>query len=188
MSFLYFLSLYKCMRLFIAVEVPEEVKKRMGELEKELPDEGLRKVDPGLMHITLKFLGEVEEVQLEEIKKALGKIEFLPFKVRVKGVGVFPKEDYVKVVWAGTGGEGLEGLAEKVELALASMFPKEARGFSGHLTLARVKRKIGIKEFLGKHRGEEFGEFGVRKFLLMQSVLGRGGPEYSVVEEFPAGG
>lgn len=174
------------MRLFVAVEVPDEVKKRMGELEKELPENGLKKVESKKMHITLKFLGEVNEGKLEEIKKALGKIEFLPFKVGVKGVGVFPNEKYVKVVWAGTGGEGLEELAEKVELALAPMFPKEARGFSGHLTLARVKRKIEIKEFLEKHRGEEFGEFLVRRFILMKSVLGRGGAEYSVIGEFPA--
>jgi RNA 2',3'-cyclic 3'-phosphodiesterase len=186
MSFLYFLSLYKCMRLFIAIGVPGEIKKKMGELEKELPDEGLKKVDVQNMHITLKFLGEVEKMQLEEVKNALGKVEFLPFKVNVRGVGVFPREDYVKVVWAGTESRDLGKLAEKIELALASMFPKEAQGFSGHLTLARVKRRVGIKEFLGKHHMEDFGEFEVCRFMLMQSVLKKGGPEYSVAAEFPA--
>lgn len=174
------------MRLFVAVEIPGKIKEKMGGLGEELPDEGLKKVGPGLMHITLKFLGEVEEVQLEELKNALGKVEFHPFGVKVKGVGVFPKEDYVKVVWAGTESEGLGELAGKVELALAPMFPREMRGFSGHLTLARVKRRIDVKDFLERHKDESFGEFEVGRFLLMQSVLGREGPEYSVVAEFPA--
>jgi len=174
------------MRLFIAVEVPDLVKGMMGELEAELPSEGLNKVDVKNMHITLKFLGEVDEVKIGEVKAALSRVEFVPFNVQVKGVGVFPKEDYVKVVWAGTESAELKELAGKVELELASMFGKEARGFSGHLTLARVKRRVDLKEFLGKHREEVFGGFVVDKFLLMKSVLGKGGPEYSVVAEFGA--
>ena len=119
-----------------------------------------------------------------EVQEALRKVEFSSFKAGVKGVGVFPNENYIRVVWAGTETKELGELAGKVEEALSPMFAKEKRGFSGHLTLARVKKKIDIKEFLEKHKGEEFGEFEVSKFLLMQSVLGRGGAEYSVVAEF----
>ena len=92
----------------------------------------------------------------------------------------------MKVVWGGTESEELRGLAGKVEEALSGMFGKEARGFSGHLTLSRVRKKVDLKEFLGKHREEVFGGFAVDKFLLMKSVLQKGGPEYSVVGEFPA--
>ncbi len=174
------------MRLFVAVEIPDLVKEMMGELEGELPEDGLKRVDVKNLHITLKFLGEVDEAKVEEVKAALGRVEFAPFKVQVKGVGVFPKEDYIKVVWAGTESAELKELAGKVEVALVSRFGKEERGFSGHLTLARVKRKVDLKEFLGKHREEVFGGFAVDKFLLMKSVLQKGGPEYSVVEEFGA--
>ncbi|MCP4647441.1 MAG: RNA 2',3'-cyclic phosphodiesterase [bacterium] len=174
------------MRLFVAVEIPGLIKEMMGELEGALPSDGLNKVDVKNMHITLKFLGEVDETKVEEIKAALSGVEFAPFKVQVRGVGVFPKEDYVKVIWAGTESAELKELAGKVEEALSGMFGGEARGFSGHLTLARVKRKVDLKEFLEKRREEVFGGFAVDKFLLMKSVLQPGGPEYSVVGEFGA--
>ncbi len=172
------------MRLFVAVEIPDLIKEMMEELKAELPEKGLNKMNVNNMHITLKFLGEVDEAKIGEVKAALNKVEFTPFKVQVNGVGVFPKEDYIKVVWAGTESVELKELAEKVEDVLSSMFGKEERGFSGHLTLARVKRKVDLKEFLGKHKEEVFGGFVVDKFLLMKSVLQKGGPEYSVVEEF----
>lgn len=174
------------MRLFVAVEVPEGIREKMGRIEKELPSEGLKKVDTGNMHITLKFLGEVEEGKMGEVREALAKVEFSPFRVRVLGVGVFPNETYVRVVWAGTESDGLGALAEKVEGALSGMFAREGRGFSGHITLARVHKKVDFKEFLDAHRAEEFGKFEVHRFLIMKSVLGKGGPEYSVAAEFPA--
>ncbi len=176
------------MRLFVAVEIPDLLKEGMGELEAELPTEGLKKVNPNLLHITLKFLGDVDDSRVPEIESALSSVEFSPFKVQVKGVGVFPNENYVKVVWAGTESEELESLASKVEGALSPMFKKESRGFSGHLTLARVRTKIEIKEFLEKHKDELFGGFAVNKFVLMKSVLARPEPEYSVVAEFGAKG
>ena len=176
------------MRLFVAVDIPDLIREMMGELEGELPEDGLKKVDVKNMHITLKFLGEVPEEKVEEVKGALSGVEFSPFKVQVKGVGVFPKEDYIKVVWAGTESSELQELAGKVEEALSPMFATESRGFSGHLTLARVRKKVDLKGFLDKHREEVFGGFGVDKFLLMKSVLQKGGPGYSVVGEFKARG
>ncbi len=174
------------MRLFVAVELPGLVKEMMGGLVGELPNEGLKKVDASLMHLTLKFLGEVEDAKVGEVENALSSVEFARFNVQVKGVGVFPNEKYVKVIWAGTESGGLLGLAEAVEDALSPMFGKEKRGFSGHLTLARVRKKIDLRGFLEKHKGEEFGEFAVGRFVLVKSVLKRSGPEYSVVGEFPA--
>ena len=174
------------MRLFVAVEIPDLVKEVFGKLESELPSEGLKKVNPSLMHITLKFLGEVDDSKVPGVEAALSSVEFAPFNVQVKGVGVFPNENYVKVVWAGTESRELGELASKVEEALSPMFRKESRGFSGHLTLARVRRKIEIREFLERHRGEEFGGFVVNRFVLMKSVLKRPEPEHSIVREFRA--
>lgn len=177
------------MRLFVAVGLPGEVQERLGRLAGELPPDGLKKVAPGNMHVTLKFLGEAGEGDLEWIRGELEKVKFSEFGVKIEGVGVFPNENYVRVVWAGTeSGRKLEELARKVEDALSPRFPAEKRGFSSHVTLARVRRKIEVRGFLGKHKGEELGEFGVEKFALMRSVLGREGPEYSVVAEFPAEG
>lgn len=172
------------MRMFVAVGVPDGIKEKMGRLSSELPEEGIRRVDPGLMHITLKFLGEIEEGKLGEIKKRLGKVEFPPFTARVRGVGVFPNRNYVRVVWAGVEGEGLGELALKVGEALSGFGKKEA--FSAHLTLARAYKKVEVENFLEKHSEEEFGEFRIKSFELMQSVLGRGKPVHSVLKEFGA--
>ncbi len=174
------------MRLFVAVELPEDVRERMGELKKELPNDGLRKVESKKMHITLKFLGEVGDERVEEVKEVLGNVKFSPFSVEVEGVGAFPGKEYVRVVWAGTKSRGLGAVAEKVEGALGGLFPKEKKPFSGHITLARVKKKTDFSGFFRKHGGEKFGKFRVEKLLLMQSVLKQGGPGYSVVAEFPA--
>lgn len=170
------------MRLFIAVEIPEGVKEKMGKLARELPEDGISRVKTENMHFTLKFLGEVEEGKLVEIKKILHMIEFSPFSVRMRGVGVFPNESYVRVVWAGAESEEMEGLARKVHTSLAGMF--EGEEFSAHLTLARVKKRADFREFLKKHSGEEFGEFKVDRFILFESKLQPGGPEYRKLMEF----
>jgi len=172
------------MRLFCAIEVPSLLKESMQELVNGLPNEGLKKVNPSLMHITLKFLGEVEESQIPEVEAALSSVDFSPFSVQIRGVGVFPNPKYVKAVWAGVEGGGLGELAQKVEDALSPLFPKEKREFSGHITLARVRHKIEISSFLEKHSDELFGGFVVNKFVLMQSVLTQPEPEYISIGEF----
>lgn len=172
------------MRLFIAVEIPEGIREKMGGLARGLPGEGLSRVKTENMHFTLKFLGEVGEEKLGEVKRILHSVEFSPFSVRMRGVGVFPNESYVRVVWAGAESPEMEALAREVHSALEGMFRKEE--FSAHLTLARVKRKVDFREFLDKHREEEFGEFGVDKFILFESRLQPGGPEYRKLVEFPA--
>jgi 2'-5' RNA ligase len=174
------------MRLFVAVQVPEEVKKRLGQAQKELPEEGLKKVTFPRMHLTLKFLGAVSPKMLGRVGNALEEVSFSPFKVKVRGVGVFPNEKYVRVVWAGCESPELEGLAAKVNEKLGGIFPKEE--FSAHLTLARVKKRVAIGEFLKKYAEEEFGEFTVREFYLVESVLGPGGPKYNVVGTYGAEG
>lgn len=172
------------MRLFCAVELPSLIREQMRELEAELPDSGLKKVNPSLMHITLKFLGEVEDSKVPEIESSLSKVEFSPFSVQIKGVGVFPNPKYVKVIWAGLESDGLGLLAERIEEALYPDFPKEKRGFSGHITLARVMRKVEVGEFLKQHQDELFGGFAVNRFVLMRSVLKQPEPEYSVIDKF----
>jgi len=172
------------MRLFIAVEVPEGIRGKMGALARELPEDGLSRVKTENMHFTLKFLGEVEKAKIVEIKKILHLVEFSPFSVRMRGVGGFPNASYARVIWAGAESEGMEELARKVHAALVELF--EGDKFSPHLTLARVKKKVEFKQFLNKHKDEEFGEFTVDKFMLFESKLQPSGPEYRKLVEFPA--
>lgn len=173
------------MRLFVEVPLPEELKEKIEELGKEIEQEGIKLVKPQNMHATLKFLGETSEGKLGDIEQRLRQITFSSFKCSLKGAGVFPNENYIRVVWVGVESNGqLEKLAEDVIGSLKG-YGKDDR-FSAHITIARVKKKVEINEFLKKHAEEEIGGFEVKSFQLMESVLSREGPTYSVVARFTA--
>ncbi len=174
------------MRLFIAVPVPEEIREKVAALGREIAQEGVVPVKPANMHMTLKFIGEVDEARLGGMEQRLSEVKFKAFDCALKGVGVFPNEDYVKVVWAGAeSGGALEGLAKEIIEAMRGYDGHDER-FSAHLTIARVKRKVDLKAFLEKHRDDSFGSFTVSSFQLIQSVLKTGGPEYSMLAGFKA--
>jgi 2'-5' RNA ligase len=174
-------------RLFVSVEVPLELREKIASLAQELPQDAITPVMPKNMHLTLRFIGPVPERTVGDIVRRLREVEFAKFSVPLKGTGVFPGEDYVRVVWAGAQSAELDMLAKKVIEALRGIGKEEGRGFSAHLTIARVKRKIDVKEFLHKHAGEEFGSFGVERFCLMRSELKPGAPpRYTPVREFGA--
>lgn len=173
------------MRLFVSVPVPSNVKEKVAMLRKELSADGITLVKPQNMHLTLKFLGEVEDKKLAFIEQSLRKIIFKPFSCRLRGVGVFPNESYIRVVWVGCESGGmLEALANDVVGALRDYGNDER--FTAHLTIARVKKKVDLKDFLKKHKGDELGSFEVKEFHLMQSVLKPTGPEYSIIAKFHA--
>lgn len=174
------------MRLFVAVPVPEEVRRAVAAAGKEIAQEGVVPVRPENMHATLKFLGETPDAKLRDIEARLRKIAFAPFECTVKGVGAFPNERYIQVVWAGmeSGGK-LEALAGEVIGALSGYGGDER--FTAHLTIARMKRKTDLQDFLQKHAGDVFGGLTVSRFELVRSELGPSGPKYTVVAAFEAG-
>jgi len=173
------------MRLFVEAPLPEELKEKIGKLGKEIEQEGIRLVKPQNMHATLKFLGEIPEKKLADIEQKLRQIKFSSFRCTIKAVGVFPSESYIRVIWVGVESNGqLEKLAEEVMGALQE-YGKDDR-FSAHITIARVKKKVDVSKFLEEHKTEELGEFEVKGFNLMESVLSREGPAYSVIASFAA--
>lgn len=174
------------LRLFLSVPIPPGQRPPLLELMRQLPRDGLKTVEPENLHFTLKFLGSVPSSQLPAIQSALRTVSFQPFEVALKGVGVFPDPNRVRIVWVGAESPGLESLAQKINDALAPFFPKEA--FSAHLTIARVKQKVDLADFLSRWAGEEFGRFQVREFLLMKSTLGRVGSVYEPLAVFPCSG
>jgi 2'-5' RNA ligase len=178
------------MRLFVAVQVPEGLKEKAAALSKELPADAITPVRPENMHLTLRFIGEVDERTKDGIVEKLEKIRFKPFKCTLRGVGVFPNEDYVRVVWAGLESEGaLETLAKDVIGALEGYGKDEGRGFTAHLTIVRVRRKIDAAPFLKKHKDDVFGEFVVDGFDLIESALRPGEPPaYKRIAEFESDG
>ncbi len=174
----------KAMRLFVAVPIPEEIKKKVATLGKEIEQEGIKLVKPENMHLTMKFIGEVSDTRIGNIEEKLKGVAFRKFNCSVRGVGVFPDEKYIRVVWTGIESNEIENLAEQVINALAGYGKKEP--FSGHVTIARVKRKVDLKTFLETHKNDELGQFDVSCFELIQSELTREGPKYSVIATFEA--
>ena len=175
------------MRIFVAVPVPETLRKKVSALGLEIAAPGVSLVKPDNMHLTLRFIGDIPDNELDGVKKSLGKVRFKRFSCLIKGVGVFPNESFVRVVWAGcASGGALEALATGVASVLGGYGGDER--FSAHLTIARVKGKISPRPFLEKHMNEEFGTFEAKEFHLVCSQLGPGGPAYTTLAVYGADG
>jgi 2'-5' RNA ligase len=170
------------MRLFVSVEVPEEVKQHIFDLQHEMTSgiAKIRWVAKKNLHLTLKFLGEVEEVLLDEIKARLSSVSCSPFKLRLTHLGFFPSKEYIRVIWVGIDPESkMISLQQKVDAELLDIFPSEQK-FVSHLTIGRVKFIKKKKEFMkiiDKVKVKPL-EFEVKEFKLMQSVLRRSSPIY----------
>jgi len=150
----------------------------------------IKTVNPDLIHMTLKFLGEVEEAMIPGIVACMKESArgHAPFKVKLRQVGAFPSTSNVRVVWVGMdGSEPMKDMAMRLEAGLASLgFPKEERAFSPHVTLGRMKGPQGmarVKEVIIANQSKEFGELAFSSIRLKKSVLSPKGPSYSVVEE-----
>ncbi len=134
-------------RLFIAIELPEEVKKGLKQVQDELKsaDPSRAKwVDPGSIHLTLKFLGSVDIDKVDAIALAIQEAAkpFAPFELQISGLGCFPNMRRVQIVWVGLSGEleKLQSLQKNIESFVSPLgFPTEKRPFTPHLTLARVR-------------------------------------------------
>ncbi len=171
------------MRIFIAVDVSEEVKGKVGKLQSEMDTGGLALVKRDAMHITLQFLGERSAEEAEMVKKAIATVKLSRFRVSFVGLSYF-SPDLVKVVFAKVeeGDGGLRGIYAKINNALLANgvgFPKE--NYVPHLTVARVKRagnKKALLDFIGSNSSRDLGSFEVRSISLKESVLTPGGPEY----------
>jgi len=142
-------------RTFIAVDLPGQIKDRIGEIISPLKplSRSIRWVRPEGLHLTLKFLGEIPEEQLPDIFSALETAlsEWSTFRFRLSGLGGFPNLRRPRVLWIGIreGGDPLRELAGAVDRALVSCgFPPEKRPFSPHLTIGRVRSPQGLQEVL----------------------------------------
>lgn len=176
-------------RSFVAVDLPADMREGIGAIQEDIAVEGLRLVRPELVHITLKFLGDVPENRIDKIAEALRDVRAAPFTARVGGMGAFPGRS-IRVVWLGLEGNFQE-LYGKVEEALKPLgFPREERGFSPHVTLGRVgrpspeiARKLSPK--IASLAIIDLGSFTVDNFVLKKSTLTRGGPIYEDLAKFP---
>jgi len=180
-------------RSFIAIELPEAVKIGLSQLQARLKvsePSGVKWVDTGSIHLTLKFLGNVAIDRTGEITTAMEMAVqgISPFNLKVKDLGVFPNLRRVQVVWVGISGEvdKLSQLQQHIESNLAQLgFAPESRPFAPHLTLARLRDRASLDErqrfgqFIAGTRFEEAYTFKVEAINLMKSQLTREGAIYS---------
>jgi len=175
-------------RCFIAVEVNDPpILDGIGRAQSSLSTTGanLKLVERENIHFTLKFLGDVREGLLPEVINVVSGTSFEPFRMALRGVGVFPSLRRPRVVWAGVteGAEELEAVFRELEPRLVELdFKPEGRPFSPHITIARVRsgrnRDRLIEEVMALE-GMDFGGFQVRNVKLKKSVLTPGGPVYT---------
>ncbi len=173
-------------RTFIAVELDPSFTEKIRELQGRFSDFDLKFVDPEIVHITLKFLGNVEESRISSLSAALDSITCEPFEAKVGGLGVFPKPSNPKVLWLGATGN-FRALHDDVENLLKPFkFEKDDREFTAHATLARVKflkreQKNAFISILKELKDIEIGTMCVNKVLLKKSTLTPKGPIYETL-------
>jgi 2'-5' RNA ligase len=179
-------------RTFIAIDVNDAVRERLVELQETLARGGtdVKWVEPENLHLTLLFLGEVEDKQLHEVCRAVtGACSgHAPFTMTLEKVGCFPNPRRPRILWAGvgTGLQEVVALHDAIEPGLLDLgcYRREERDFTPHLTLGRVKGdKVTFKlsEAIAKNQAWQGGDTAVREVLVMSSTLGSEGPEYAVM-------
>ena len=179
-------------RLFIAVEVPELVREALGEAVAPLRDliPEARWVPPANQHLTLKFLGPTWPRLVPRVAVALAEVasRHARFEVGTDGLGAFPSAGRARIVCAGISDPDgrLSAIASDLDSSLEGDFEPESRGFSPHLTVARIRRPATVEEALAATSLPEL-RFEVGELVLFRSHLGRPAPRYEVLarEELP---
>lgn len=179
------------MRLFTAIDLPQEALLRLERLVAALRPEALIKWSPlDNLHITTKFIGEWQESRLEELNEAL--LEVAPrksFEIELKDLGWFPNERSPRVLWAGVhGGEPLKTLARETDERLSALgVSRDEREFSPHLTLARIKNPVPLRSLRQKVQEMQpaaLGIFEVSRFALFRSDPGSNASIYRKLREY----
>ncbi len=172
-------------RLFVGLDLPETVKDRLLTLEGGIP--GARWQDREQLHLTLRFIGEVEEPDMLELVNGLGALEMTPFALQLSGAGQFG-DKRPHVIWAGVEENAdLRRLAAKVEQVVQRKgFPPETRKYFPHVTLARLKNPTTERVFryVADHSLFRSETFDVSEFHLFESHLGSAGAIYQIVASF----
>ncbi len=173
------------MRTFIAIEIPESIKNKLyNSFNKEKKEnKGVKWVEKKNLHITLKFIGEIEEGKIPLISKILDDVQdkFKTFKVYLSESGAFPDFRFPRVLWVGIHPEEkIKEIFDFMEKKLEKIgVLREKRNFHPHITIARVKKK-GKINFKKKNFNEDFE---IKRVILFKSELNPDGPIYTPLKE-----
>jgi RNA 2',3'-cyclic 3'-phosphodiesterase len=178
------------MRTFISIELPERIRKEIFKEFEKIKNSGLVSgnfVKKENLHLTLKFLGNISEDEINKIKDKLSEISFSKFELFTDGVGFFPSEKYIKILWTKLVSNQLKFIKDIIEEKLFEIgVNKEVREFSSHVTVARIKNIKDKTKFLEKVKELQIKKMGfkVDKISLIKSELTRSGPIYKILKEF----
>lgn len=176
-------------RLFVGLRPPRPIRAQLLGLMGGVI--GARWQGDAQLHITLRFIGEVERPIAEDLAIALSNVHYPPIEVALDGVGQFDSRGRPNALWAGLRPhDALAGLHRKVDQALVRCgLPPEGRAYLPHITLARMNASAGATDrFLEAHAGLASPPFALDHFLLFESTLGREGASYEAVERYPLRG
>lgn len=174
-------------RLFVAIRPPPGQRAALIALQSGV--EGARWQDDAQLHLTLRFIGEVDRHQAQDVADSLTAVRFAPFDARLEGVGHFERKGATDSLWVGTQPRPpLEALHLKIDRACvrAGLLP-ERRAYLPHVTIARFGRRSAfIAPFLARNAGFVAPLFTVQAFTLYESHLGHAGAHYEPVQVYPA--
>lgn len=174
-------------RLFAGLQLSADVCERLAQVRAPLP--GARWVPPEYMHVTLRFIGEVDLATAEELDVQLSRVQAPAFDIRLAGLGTFGSRGRVRALWAGVEKtEPLAHLQTKIEtVCVRAGLAPETRKFHPHVTLARCKdvHETRAAAFVGTHEGFELPALPVDSFTLFSSQMGRSGSVYAAEAVYP---
>lgn len=187
------------MRTFIALDFSPEIINKITEIinyfKTQTPQRALKWVAPQNLHLTIKFLGEVPENKIEQIKGLINQAlrNENAFEIGVDGIGMYPNQHMPRVVWLGIeGSERLKGIHNKLDTTLEKAdIPPDKRSFNPHLTIARIRRntdKETVKEIgktLSGFKVDSLGRCTINNIILYKSDLTPEGPEYTALLSSP---
>ncbi len=173
-------------RLFVAIRPPRAIRERLLGVMGGVRNARWQSDDQ--LHLTLRFIGEVDRHQAEDVHAALAAVHHPRFEIALSGIGRFGRPGQPGSLWAGVAPqEPLKALRQKVGQAVSRAgLPPERRAFAPHITLARLKRDAGpIDGLLAQWGGLSSAPFAIDAFALYESELTPDGAVYSIVERFP---
>lgn len=180
------------LRAFVGIPVGPSLVRQMSAVRAEFGDKAVRWIPAPNLHLTLKFLGDVEEAQVASMREALRKAlsDSAGFRVTARGLGVFPDARRPRVLWVGMSAPELPLVARRVERAVEAFGVERATApFRPHATIGRWRRPEArhgaLQDELARWRNREFGEFRIDGVTLFRSTLEPGGAVYSALEVFP---
>jgi len=184
------IPLLMTVRAFIAVDLEREERIEDFAAALRRAEPTLKVVDPSLIHVTLKFLGDTDEKLLPSIAEVMRDAArgVPPFTVSFRGAGAFPSKNRIRVVWVGMNDTlPMATIAGRLDEGLEKLgIAREARPFAPHLTVARTRSEAPnpvVRQLIESHADEDFGQQEVRAVRLKKSVLTECGPRYTTLDE-----